>query len=267
MKRIWIIATVIVIVLAAVFLILSLSPGQDPHEGIEDDGGSPGHEQVIGSPEIDGNTENTPRDPEVSDEPAAGNTLKKDDLSDWNLIVVSSKSPLDRSFTVDLVETVDGYMVDVRIYEELEKMIADAKQDGVVLTICSAYRSVSDQKKLLDRKTMSMIVSGADIDLAYSRASRYLAAPGESEHHTGLAVDIITTGVSTLDESFEKTDAFQWLCENAHLYGFIIRYPKGKEDITGLSYEPWHFRYVGIEHATAIKDSGLCLEEYLSTAR
>jgi D-alanyl-D-alanine carboxypeptidase len=276
MKRIWIIIAVIVVVLVSVFFILSLSPGKasgEENADTEADASDPGPETGESAENASDASQPSPYDqpllqePEASDGSDAEIVLTKDDLSKWNLIVVNSKSPLDKSFRVDLVETVGGYLVDVRIYEALENMIADAAQDGVTLTICSAYRSVKDQLKLLEKKTYTLLVQGIDTDLAFAKAQQYLADPGESEHHTGLAVDIIAPGVTILDENFEKTGAFEWLSENAHRYGFIIRYPKGKEAITGFNYEPWHYRYVGTEHATAIKKSGLCLEEYLSTAK
>ena len=98
---------------------------------------------------------------------------------------------------------------------------------------------------------------------AYEEASRSVAIPGTSEHQLGLALDILGSGYSSLNEGFADTKAGQWLAENCAKYGFILRYPKGKEDITGIIYEPWHFRYVGNPHALMISDEGLTLEEYL----
>lgn len=193
--------------------------------------------------------------------------LTEQDLTSWNLIYVSRDSPIDRSFTVDLVEIEDGFFIDVRIHKFLESMIRDAAEDGVILEVCSAYRSASTQRTLIERKAQSMISSGLDIDIAYNKAMEYLAGPGESEHHTGLAVDFITPGKTTLDESFADTEAFVWLSENAFRYGFILRYPKDKENITGFPYEPWHYRYVGKEHALPITSKGICLEEYLASAK
>jgi len=173
---------------------------------------------------------------------------------------------LPRDFTVDLTEIAGGYLVDVRIADALEAMIGDAAADNITLSVCSAFRTVKAQRALIEKKAQALMVSGLDNDLAYSTANRYIAQPGESEHHTGLAVDFLTKGISRLDESFTSTKAYTWLTENAHRYGFILRYPEGKEDITHIAFEPWHYRYVGREHAAAIKNSGLCLEEYLSRA-
>ena len=190
----------------------------------------------------------------------------EEELLSWSLIHVSRDNPIDRSFTVDLVEIEGGYLIDVRIHTYLEAMISDAADDGVIIEVCSAYRSVSTQKALLERRAQLMMTSGLDTDIAYHKAGEYLSGPGESEHHTGLAVDLITPGKSTLDEDFAETDAFAWLSKNASRYGFILRYPKGKEDLTEFPYEPWHFRYVGSKHAASIESSGMCLEEYLSVA-
>jgi|GEM_PF-784275 len=205
-------------------------------------------------------------DPEFSEEPVPAEKLLKDDLQKWNLILVGPDYPLSPDFTVDLTEVSGGYLVDVRIADALEAMIADAASENIRLTVCSAFRTLKVQRTLIERKAQELVASGLDSDLAYSAANRYIAEPGESEHHTGLAVDFLTDGVSRLDERFASTKAYSWLTENAHRYGFILRYPKGKEDITHFAFEPWHYRYVGREYAAAIKDSGLCLEEYLSKA-
>ena len=104
-------------------------------------------------------------------------------------------------------------------------------------------------------------------DEAYKKAVEAVAIPGKSEHNAGLAADIIEQGNYTLTEDFENTPQFKWLNENAAKYGFILRYPKGKESVTGIIYEPWHYRFVGVYHATKIKDSGLCLEEYAESLK
>jgi D-alanyl-D-alanine carboxypeptidase len=225
---------------------------------------SNGEDSETGS-QADETTTDSSADYKSEPAPAAG--LSVDDLSLWKLIVVNADHPLSRDFKVDLVKTNNGYLVDQRIYGALEAMIRDSAKDGVTLTVCSAFRTVKSQKALIEKKAQSLIVSGLDADIAYSTAGSYIAQPGESEHHTGLAVDLITKGISKLDSSFTKTDAYTWLTANAYRYGFILRYPKGKEEITHMSFEPWHYRYVGREYAAAIKASGLCLDEYLDTAK
>ena len=128
-------------------------------------------------------------------------------------------------------------------------MQKDAYLIGLNLPIISGYRSYDTQKRLFNKYKK---IDGE------KTANTYSAKPGYSEHQTGLAFDL-----GCIDHSFEDTMESKWLEENAHLYGFIIRYPKGKENVTGYIYEPWHVRYVGLEHAKKIKESGMCLEEYL----
>ena len=129
--------------------------------------------------------------------------------------------------------------------------------------VTSAYRTYAYQENLYERYVSEFMSDGMSRAEAEAEASTFSARPGESEHQSGLCVDLMTTAMSSLDESFEDTSAFDWLSENAHLYGFILRFPKGKEDITGYSYEPWHYRFVGREAAIAIYEGGMCLEEYL----
>ncbi len=97
---------------------------------------------------------------------------------------------------------------------------------------------------------------------AYQRGSRIVAVPAASEHRLGLALDIVSNTYKNLDEGFAGTPAGIWLAENSYKYGFILRYPKDKEDITGIDYEPWHFRYVGVDAATVITERGITLEEF-----
>lgn len=162
-------------------------------------------------------------------------------VDEWYMILVNKDNPLDESFSIETV-TVDlsGHTVDKRISGDLYAMLSAAESDNISLYIATAYRSYQRQKELFE--------SGATT-----------AAPGTSEHNSGLAVDILT-----LSGEFEGSEAQSWLVEHAAEYGFILRYPKDKQDITGFSYEPWHFRYVGAEQAKLINESGLCLEEYLA---
>lgn len=139
--------------------------------------------------------------------------------------------------------------VDSTANTALKSMFAAAKADGLNLFICSGFRSYTTQKNLYNRYVKRDGVAAAD---------RYSARPGHSEHQTGLAFDI-----NKADSSFVGTPEAKWLAENSYKYGFIIRYPEGKESITGYKYEPWHVRYLGVETATAVYNSGLCLEEYL----
>lgn len=140
--------------------------------------------------------------------------------------------------------------------DAVKKMFAEAAKDGISLVGVSGYRSYGVQKELYDTR---MKQSGKE------RTRAYTAEPGASEHQSGLAIDILCDEYSTLDEGFENTDAFRWLNENCYKYGFILRYLKGKEDITGYNYEPWHFRYIGNEEvAEDIMNRGLTFEEYIN---
>lgn len=147
-----------------------------------------------------------------------------------------------------------GYwnMIRADVYEEFKKMSADAQKDNVTLFIASPYRSYNDQKILYNSYVANDGVKKADT---------YSARPGYSEHHTGLAMDLIPEFGLELD-TFENSDGFKWMQENGYKYGFILRYPKDKEYITGYMYEPWHYRYVGVDVATTIKNKNLTFEEY-----
>lgn len=136
--------------------------------------------------------------------------------------------------------------------EAFNKMAEDAKLDGIALEAFSTYRSYEYQKQLYN---YYVSVDGQ------AEADRYSARPGHSEHQTGLAFDIGLEGDH--ENRFNESDATRWLAEHAYKYGFILRYPEGKEHITGYKYEPWHYRYVGVDMATKVYESGLTLEEYL----
>jgi len=142
-------------------------------------------------------------------------------------------------------------------------MFAGAKEDGVNLIVCSPYRDMARQEYLFDRKVKSFIRTGMSYVDAYKKASITVTVPGASEHQIGLAVDIISDTYSALDIGFADTPAGQWLAEHSWEYGFILRYPLGKEEITGIQYEPWHFRYVGVEAAKQITEEGITLEEFV----
>ena len=151
-----------------------------------------------------------------------------------------------------------------QIAEDLKKMLSDANAEGLSPFICSAYRSVERQESLFDSGFQKRVNSGLGYYEAYLKTASVIAVPGTSEHALGLAVDIVANDYTNLDEGQEETDEFKWLSANCHKYGFILRYPNGTTDITGIIYEPWHFRYVGVEVATEIAELGVTLEEYLA---
>ena len=187
----------------------------------------------------------------------------KIDPSDWKLILVNKQNPVPDGFDVKLAGINGSLYADERIIEDIYKMVDAASADGVDLMICSAYRSYERQRTLFNNKINTLMDSGMSYLEAYRVGSMNVTVPGTSEHHLGLALDILTGSYTRMDDGFGETDAGIWLAANAPDYGFILRYPAGKEDITGIVYEPWHFRYVGREYARDITDKGVTLEEYL----
>ena len=143
----------------------------------------------------------------------------------------------------------------------LDEMLSAAREAGFDITVTSAYRSREYQKQLFDAAVESYLARGMTKKEALRLTKRYYALPGESEHESGLAADIHHLSCATL--AFADTAEYRWLSENAHKYGYILRYPEGKESVTGIAFEPWHFRYVGREAAEEIYRTGLCLEEFL----
>lgn len=184
---------------------------------------------------------------------------------DWRLVLINKQNsiPDDYELTLGYIQTMKGTMqCDERIIDDLLLMQQEAKEDGISLGICSPYRETEYQKMLFNRKIKNYMSLGLSYMEAYQLSSQAVMVPGASEHQIGLALDIVTPSYTTLDEGFADTPAGQWLAENSYKYGFIVRYPKGKEYITGVEYEPWHFRYVGRDAAAVITEEGITLEEF-----
>lgn len=184
------------------------------------------------------------------------------------LILVNPWNKLPEDYQPELEEipqadTEDPLYVDVRCAEALRQMIADCKEAGNYPYICSAYRSLEKQQFLFNNKIRRLVLEGVDPDEAPEIAAMSVAKPNTSEHQLGLAVDIIDFFYTNLDKGQEETSTQQWLMENSWRYGFILRYPNGSSEITGIIYEPWHYRYVGEEAAAEIYELGVTLEEYL----
>ena len=189
--------------------------------------------------------------------------------SNWQLRLVNAANPLPDDFEPE-TSNIAGYEhrpFDMRAADWLEKMLHDAEQDGCKLYLVSGYRSIGRQRALFQIKTEEHMQQGLAAQQAEQEAARWVARPGTSEHNLGLAADIVSadwyTTHNDLTEDFEQTPAFAWLKANCAEYGFILRYPKEKEAVTGISYEPWHYRYVGQEAAKQIMLTGITLEEYL----
>lgn len=189
------------------------------------------------------------------------------DREEVKYILINDTNPLSESYQPDLVETRNGKLVHKEIKASLEQMIDDAREEGFEIIICSAYRDYEKQARLVEESIIGYMKEGYDYREAHFRAKCYLAMVGRSEHHSGLAVDLVGVDYQTLDEGQANTPESRWLNEHAHEYGFILRYPKSKEEITGILYESWHFRYVGEPAALYIKENQLCLEEFLDLVR
>ncbi len=183
------------------------------------------------------------------------------DISDWRLLLVNRNYILPRDYDLSLSEAVkgSGVQMDSRIAPFYQQMYDAAKKDGIVLTPLSGNRRISTQTTNFENKIASYRNMGYSRVEATCLAAKIILPPATSEHNAGLAMDILS-----LDVDFEETAAFRWLQNHAADYGFILRYPKDKEAVTEITYEPWHWRYVGVDNAKKINASGLCLEEYLS---
>lgn len=181
----------------------------------------------------------------------------------WNLILVNPWNPLPADYPVTLTQLKNGHAVDERCYEDLQNMMDDCRAAGLSPVICSSYRSREKQENLFQNQVNGFLAKGFTKADAWAEAGKAVAVPGTSEHQLGLAVDIVDLSNQNLDKSQENTAVQKWLMENSWRYGFILRYPNEKSDITGIIYEPWHYRYVGKEAAEEIYQSGICLEEYV----
>lgn len=181
----------------------------------------------------------------------------------WYLVLVNGKNPMEKDYKPQLTKLQAGYYVDSRIADAARKMLSDAEKAGMDIVICSAYRSVERQEEVFNESMKDRVKKGMDYLEAYQDTVTNVAVPGTSEHALGLALDLISDEHAELDERQEGTKEAKWLAENCHKYGFILRYPPKKTDITGIIYEPWHYRYVGVEDATKIMEMDLTLEEYL----
>ena len=186
-------------------------------------------------------------------------TKTKHKLNDWRLVLVNSENSLPENFFVELSNIDSQRQFDTRAIGELIQMLKDAKKSRVGdLWVQSAYRSTERQEELFNNKVAEYISYGFSKEEAEERTLEYINKANTSEHNIGLAVDF-----NYINKEFEKSKAFLWLQENAENYGFVLRYKKEKEEITKVSYEPWHWRYVGVEHAKKMNELDMCLEEYV----
>ena len=183
--------------------------------------------------------------------------------SDWELLLVNKNHKVPEGYSMELEEVETVHKVDKRITVALNQMLNDARKQGLSPIICSSYRTNAKQKQLYNNKTKEYKRLGYNNAEAEELASYWVAIPGTGEHETGLAVDIVSKNYQILDEKQEETDVQKWLMENSYKYGFTLRYPTDKKEITMINYEPWHYRYVGIDNATYMKEHEMCLEEFI----
>jgi len=180
-------------------------------------------------------------------------------IDDWRLMLVNYENELPKNYKIELANIDDTRQFDKRAINKLFELQKAMKKDGIRdIWVQSSYRSIEQQQKVYDKKIDEYIKSGKTHKEAEELTLKVINKPGTSEHNLGLAVDF-----NYVNLEFENTKAFKWLKENAESYGFILRYKKEKEGITKVNYEPWHWRYVGKEHAKKINELDLCLEEYI----
>ncbi len=178
------------------------------------------------------------------------------------LILVNDTHPLDEDYTFEHHTLNSGYDIDERIFNDLVNMLTDLNNEDLHYSIVSGYRSRQYQQSLIDNDVATYMNQGMSQEEAYELTIQSVQLPGCSEHETGLALDITSEGIYELTENIQEYETIQWLTENCHKYGFILRYPKDKVSSTGIKYEPWHFRYVGLEAAAFLQKNNLSLEEF-----
>lgn len=197
---------------------------------------------------------------------AVNEPLDPIDPNDRNLLLVDSDHLLSEDFTVDLVRVTGGQLVAKSAAPMLEMMLQDAAHEGIYLEVVSGYRNIAQQQELVRKFMFQYVFTGLSMEEARQQAEQKLDQPGSAEHHTGLTVDITSADYKALDVGFADTSAYRWLFQNAYKYGFVLRYPKEKQEITGQEFRPWQYRFVGVENAVAMYRHALCLEEYLEQA-
>ena len=182
------------------------------------------------------------------------------------ILLVNPWNFLPQDYAVELVNVTWRDRLETECAAALESMLADCRSAGYDPMIASAYRTQEEQEYLFNRKVNYYTDNGWSLASAQKEAAKEIAVPGTSEHQLGLAVDLMAENYPYLNDKQANTSTQKWLMEHCHEYGFILRYPVGSTEITGIIYEPWHYRYVGIEIAQEIMNLGITLEEYLGAA-
>lgn len=197
--------------------------------------------------------------------PASGTSPQTPDprLDDWRLLLVNEENPLPKNHSIETKALPNGKEFDARAFDALTALLEAGNSSGLDLMVCSGYRTIEKQTNLFEEEMAKYENQGYSYEEAYDAAKTTVAVPGTSEHNLGLAADICAVDHQTLDSDFADTPEGKWLKKNAAQFGFIQRYPDGKQDVTGIIFEPWHYRYVGKENAEEINRLGMCLEEYI----
>ena len=182
---------------------------------------------------------------------------------DWQLALVNAANPISMDPVMELADIPNGQKIDSRALADFEDMLRAMTASGLNPVIRSGYRGMSEQQQVWESKLKDLEAQGMTPEEAKAEALTYVALPGTSEHQLGLALDIVDDSYWKLDEKQAETPVQKWLMENCWDYGFVLRYPVDKAEITGIAYEPWHYRYVGREAAREMKEQGMCLEEYV----
>lgn len=221
------------------------------------------------NPTIDVDTGSSQAPSSSSDDSSTDSSSEEEntiDFDSWEMLLINPWNSLPEDFNPELAEIdikyagYDGAQFDARAIDQLHAMCEAAANDGIRLVIISAYRTNATQSTLFNNKISRVKAANPALtdEEAENEAATVVARPGTSEHQVGLAVDF-----NSVQDSFRDTEEYKWLTENCTDYGFILRYADDKQDKTGIIPEPWHYRYVGVENAKAIKESGLSMEEFI----
>lgn len=243
------------------------SPGKEQKNGQNSDG-SPDDSKAggVNVPEIEneGSLVENEEPVEADNKNQAYGEEELSETEEWMLLLVNPWNKLPDGFDVQMTKISGNHYIDSRAYEDYAKMIEDMRAEGLSPLVCSSYRTMEKQTTLYNNQIKKYTAQGYTQAGAEAEAGKWVAVPGTSEHHTGLALDIVASYYQLLDETQADTAEQKWLMENSYKYGFILRYPSDKSDLTGIYFEPWHYRYVGKKAAKEIYQSGICLEEYLA---
>lgn len=206
-------------------------------------------------------SKNKSKDAKLDTKPDVEFQIEEEDM--WSLYLTNAEYPIPEDYQITTV-SIPGttQLIDSRVLDPLLQMLEAAKAEGLWPIVCSGYRTLEKQESLFQNKIQRLQAQGKTEEEACNLAKRVISVPGSGEHCMGLAVDIYSADYSALEEGFGDTPEGKWLRAHSQEYGFILRYDKGKEEITGIDYEPWHFRYVGVKAAKYLTEQGLCLEEF-----